>query len=69
MFLKATQIESIIEKLNECAAHYDHAKSRLKYQKRVSIVLNETVQEVEEKYKRLQSAEYIKVLTLTHFDK
>lgn len=64
--MKATQIETVIEKLNACKEHYRSAEQRFNYQVRQTEPLKRSVDETMEKYERLQSADYLKVIYIYH---
>lgn len=62
-FLKATQIDTVIEKLNDCSSHYSSAKKQLEYQKNVVVSLKEERDKVQTKFNSLQSIGFLKVRT------
>lgn len=61
LFLKATQFETIIEKLNDCHGPYKHSKLQLDYQRKVMDAQQKELQVVEEKFERLLSLDAVKV--------
>lgn len=60
-FLKATQIDTVIEKLNDCSSHYASAKKQLEYQKNVVVSLKDELDKVQTKFNSLQSIGFLKV--------
>jgi chromosome segregation ATPase len=61
LFLKATQIDAIIEKLNDCNEHYTSAKHQLEYQKKGIDQLKKDLAAIEDKYMKMKSVETLKV--------
>ncbi|KAG4076078.1 hypothetical protein HA402_011424 [Bradysia odoriphaga] len=59
-FLKATQIDTVIEKLNDCSSHYVSAKKQLEFQKNVVVSLKTELDKIRTKYDSLQSIGYLK---------
>lgn len=62
LFLKATQIETIMEKLNSCSVHVKNARIGLKHQRELLESYEKTLAETQERYTRIMSVEAIKVL-------
>lgn len=60
LFLKATQFETIIEKLNDCQGPYKHSKLQLDYQRKVLHAQQQELRDVEDKYERLLSLDAVK---------
>lgn len=61
LFLKATQIETIMEKLNSCSVHVKNARIGLKHQRELLESYEKSFAETQERYDRLMSVEAIKV--------
>ncbi|XP_037041026.1 structural maintenance of chromosomes protein 6 isoform X2 [Bradysia coprophila] len=59
-FLKATQIDTVIEKLNDCSSHYVSAKKQLEFQKNVVVSLKAELEKIQTKFDSLQSIGYLK---------
>jgi chromosome segregation ATPase len=59
--LKATQIDAIIEKLNDCAQHYSSAKNQLEFQRKGIDHMKKELAATQDKYSKLQSVETLKV--------
>ena len=67
LFLKATQLDVIVEKLDSCVPKLKEAKYVHKQQLAVLQKLKETYEQTETMYNRLQSVQKIKVNCLTNF--
>lgn len=63
LFLKATQIETIMEKLNTCAVHVKNAKIELKYQRELAQAQEKALSETQHRYDQLQSVSMLKVVS------
>lgn len=60
-FLKATQVDTAIEKLNDCGSHYTAAKKHFEFQKTLLKTAKEELSKIQAKYDSLQSIGYLKV--------
>ncbi|KAJ6634725.1 Structural maintenance of chromosomes protein 6 [Pseudolycoriella hygida] len=65
-FLKATQIDTVIEKLNDCSIHYLSSKKQLEYMKTVATSLKEEVEKLQSKFSSLQSVKVLKKNLVTY---
>lgn len=60
-FLKATQIEAIIEKLNACFASGSNSKAQLANMNKTMKVVEKDLNDLQQKYIRLKSVDNIRV--------
>lgn len=66
LFLKATQMDVILEKLEACSKQISKAKAQLQLQVKVSETLKEAKEKAERKFMQFQSVERFKVSHLAH---
>lgn len=63
-FLKATQIETIIEKLNSCFQSAANSKSKLEHLNRSCKQMDKEINVIKEKHEKLQSVAKLRVRNL-----
>lgn len=61
LFMRATQLQLTLEKLNECALLFDEAMQQFDYQTRANTLLKNQLAETKASYERLQATENVKV--------
>lgn len=67
-FLKATQIETIIEKLNSCFQSAANSKSKLEHLNRSCKQMDKEINVIKEKHEKLQSVAKLRVRNLINFN-
>lgn len=61
LFLKATQLDIIIERLNECISMLKQSKTKFDYHKQAHESLKKQQEEIERKKEQFQSMEPLRV--------